>query len=89
MRFGKWLDTFLSEKGIELDEYLDTYRGEEHRALPVGFITEHIKAAHPDERAKIKSTIVMIDFKNGDVRHYLAHLGAALWEEADRYIAVV
>lgn len=89
MRFGKWLDTFLSEKGIELDEYLDTYRGEEFRALPVAFVAEHIKIAPPTEREAIKTMLIKIDFKNGDVRDYLAHLGAALWEQADQYIAVI
>ena len=88
-RFGKWLDTFLSEKGIDLDEYLDTYRGDEWRSVPVGFVTEHIKVAPPHEREAIKRTLVVIDFKNGDVRHYLAHLGAALWEKMDEFIAVV
>lgn len=89
MRFGKWLTTFLEEKGIELDEYLDTYRGEMHRAMPVGFVTEHIKVATPREREAIKTMLVKIDFVNGDVRDYLAHLGAALWEKADEFIAVV
>ncbi len=89
MRFAKWLTTFLTEKDIELDEYLDTHRGEEYRALPVGFIVEHMKIAPPKHRAHFKRALVRLDFANADIRDYLAHLGGALWEEADKYIAVV
>lgn len=89
MTFAKWITTLLDEKDIDMDEYLDTYRGDEFRALPVGFVVEHIKTAPPAERSKIKDMPVRIDFANGDARHFLAHLGAALWEQADEYIAVV
>lgn len=87
-RFNKWLDTLIEEKGIDLSEILETRRGEEGRGLPVSFIVEHIKIAPAGEQAKIKDTLVKIDFLNGDICHYLAHLGAALWEIADEYIAV-
>ncbi len=30
------------------------------------------------ERAKIKQTIVMIDFRNGDVLHFFRHLAQAV-----------
>ena len=87
--FSQWLDTYLSEAEIDLSEQLDVKRGDGMGQMPISFITEHMKLAPPEHTRPMKDTIVKIDFKNGDVKHYLAHLGQALWEEYDKYIAVL
>ena len=90
MNFNKWLDTYLDEADIDLSEQIAVNRPDGSVGeMPIGFITEHMKVAPPDHQAKMKKTIVMIDFKAGDVKHFFAHLGQALWGEYDKYIAVL
>ena len=93
MRFNKWIDTLLEEKGIDVEESLTVFKGgdknAESRELTVGFIVEHIKVTGAETPAMVKNALVRIDFANGDVRDFLAHIGASLWDEADNYIAIV
>lgn len=73
-----WLDTFLAEKGVELDETIEVEGPSGTNWMPVGVLVEFMKSAPAREQAQIKDTLVMIDFKNGDVRHFLKHLAAAV-----------
>jgi len=77
MKFDKWLDLFLVEKGIENlvfeIEYNDTVHFVEQDVL----IT-FLKSMPDDLKKKVKSTFVMIDFKNGDCVHYLKHLAESM-----------
>lgn len=77
--FNKWLDTFLEEKGIDLDESF-TVQGETwgDNHMTYGVVVEHMKIAPKSEQNKIKDMLVKIDFKNGDVRHFLRHLAQAI-----------
>jgi len=79
MAFNKWLDTYIDEAGIELEDSFDL-EGKEYGTnfFTYGAVVDAIKATTADEKAKIKNTIVMIDFKNGDVRHFFRHLAGAL-----------
>jgi hypothetical protein len=86
MKFGKWIHTLMDEKMIDMEDTVTTCRGDKTRELPIGFIVEHMIIAPADERADMKKVLVMIDFKNGDVLHFIAHLGAALWEAADEFL---
>jgi len=81
MNFIKWLDTFLDEKGIDLEESftLKSSKGTDN-IITYGVIVEHIKISSPEEQKQIKEVIVQIDFKNGDVKHFLKHLGQGLIE---------
>lgn len=76
--FNNWLDIFIDEKGILLD---DTFEIEENGTLhifEIGNIVETIKATSPKEQAEIKDMLVKIDFHNGDVIDYFKHLARAL-----------
>lgn len=77
-RFGSWLDTFLSEKGIDTEERFEVEGRSGTNSIPVGCLVEAIKAAPKHEQDGIKAMIVRIDFANGDVRRYLAHLCKAI-----------
>jgi len=79
MTFNQWLDTFIEEKGIDLEQSFET-EGPEWgtNVIPYGVIVERIKIAPPAEKAKIKDIIVKIDFKNGDILHFFRHLGKAI-----------
>ncbi len=69
--FIKWFNTFLEEKKIELGDYLTD-------DIQVGDVCQAIVDTTDSEQAKIKDTLVKIDFKNGNVCHYLKHLSQAL-----------
>jgi len=77
--FCNWLDTFNSEKGLDL-ETVFTVEGKETGAnfIPAAVVVEHMKIAGKQEQAQIKNVIVAIDFKNGDVMHFYKHLAQAL-----------
>jgi len=72
--FNKWLDTFIEEKGIDLEEYFEI----DNNLIPYGVIIEHIKITSNEEQKQIKNMLVRIDFVNGDVKQYLRHLGQAI-----------
>ena len=76
--FNKWLDTFIQEKGIDLD-YTFTIEDEGiTHIFELGNVIENIKATSKEEQNAIKDMIVKIDFNNGDVVDYFKHLSKAL-----------
>lgn len=79
MTYNKWLDTFIEEKGIDLEDHfeLTDFEGT-HHIMPYGVVIEHIKGANKQEQEDIRTIIVKIDFKNGDVRHFFRHLAQAI-----------
>jgi hypothetical protein len=78
MTFSKWLDTFLSEKGIDLEKTLTVEGASGPNYMPVEIIVQAIKAASAAEQQQIKTMFVRIDFVNGDVLDFLKHLGKAI-----------
>jgi len=79
MKFNTWIDTFLEEKGIDLEETFEikTKLGTSN-IIPYAVIIEHMKIASPADQNAIKELLIMIDFKNRDVKHFLRHLGQAI-----------
>lgn len=78
MQFNKWLDTFTAEKGLDMEQVfvVEGASGENH--IPIGCVVEAIKSAPAHEQVGIKDMIVKIDFLNGDVTKYFAHLAQAI-----------
>ena len=76
--FNNWLDTFIEEKGIALDDIFTIEENGKQHIFEIGNIVENIKATTPKEQAEIKDMIVRIDFHNGDVIDYFKHLAKAL-----------
>ena len=79
MAFNTWLDTFISEKELDLD-YTFEIEGDDWGMnwIPLQCVIDEIKNAPATERDAIKKTIVKIDFVNGDVMHFFEHLAGAL-----------
>ena len=46
--------------------------------MPVSMVVDAIKSTSAGEQAKIKDTLVRIDFANGNVLHFFKHLAGAL-----------
>jgi hypothetical protein len=78
MKFNTWIDTLISEKNIDTEATFDVEGERGTNVIPYGVVIEGIKNTSTSEQTQIKKTLVMIDFKNGDVCHYLRHLGQAL-----------
>ena len=80
MNFKKWIETLLSEKGIDQEQLLEIESAGVfgNNFMPVSVIVDAMKAAPAHEQAKMKTVLVKIDFLNGDVLHFLKHLGKAL-----------
>jgi len=78
MAFEKWLDTFIEEKGIDTERIIEAEGRSGANFIPVGCLVEAIKAAPLREQQQIKTTIVKIDFCNGDVMHFFRHLAQAI-----------
>jgi hypothetical protein len=76
--FSKWLDTFIEEKGIDLEQVFEVEGESGINSIPYGVIIEHIKIASKKEQKEIKDILVKIDFVNGDVLHFFRHLGKAI-----------
>lgn len=76
--FGRWLDTFLSEKGIDMEETLTAEGPSGPNWIPVGCLVTMMKNAPKHEQAGIKTMMVRIDFANAPVRPYLTHLARAV-----------
>lgn len=76
--FNKWIDTFLSEKGIDSEELLEAEGPLGMNYIPVGALVSSIKGSNEKNQKEIKAIMVKIDFKNGDVRHFLKHLAKAI-----------
>lgn len=76
--FQKWFDTFVEEKGIDLEQRFEVEGPSGTNSIPYGCVCEAIRTTVGNEQKQIKDTIVKIDFHNGDVLHFFRHLGQAL-----------
>ena len=77
MKFGKWLETFISEKNINKEEMF-TVEKTQVNYMNYGVVIESILNACKEEQRAIKNMLVKIDFLNGDIKDYLRHLAVAI-----------
>lgn len=78
MNFISWFNTFLSEKGIDLEEGFEVDGPSGANFMCYENVVNAIKIAPTSEQSAIKDMLVKIDFKNGDVKHYFRHLAQAM-----------
>lgn len=78
MTFAKWIDTFLSEKGIDLKEGFEVEGVTGVNFMAYENVVHAMKQASKIEQAQLKGLLVKVDFHNGDVRHCLRHLAKAI-----------
>lgn len=78
MTFNQWIDTFVSEKGIDLDHVLEAEGPSGVNFMPVQILIDAIKAAPASEQVQIRTVIVKLDFANAPVLPFFAHLAKAL-----------
>ncbi|MBK7764119.1 MAG: hypothetical protein IPI46_12375 [Bacteroidetes bacterium] len=68
-----YLRRLLDEKGISQDYVftLDTNDYWGHHIIPIEVLIEFIDNMNPQTQTQIKQKLVVIDFKNGDILHFL------------------
>jgi hypothetical protein len=78
MTFPTWIDTFISEKGLDLDHVLEAEGASGRNFIPLAVLVDAIKAAPDQERRAIKHKIVKLDFINAPVMPFFTHLAQAI-----------
>jgi hypothetical protein len=69
-----YLKNLITEKGVDLDAEIGL---DGHIGLTWQMLVDYIVAAKEYHR-EIRTMLVRIDFKNGDVFHYLRHLATGM-----------
>lgn len=77
--FATWLDTFVEEKGLDLGHRFDV-EGPQWgwNSIPLCSVIDVAKQCSTAEQARIKDTLVQIDFRNGDAMHFFEHLAKGM-----------
>ena len=78
MKFEKWLEKFLEEKGVDLEDSFEVQGDSGLNIIQYGVVMELMIITGKEEQKAIKDMMVKIDFKGGDIKDYMRHLGQAL-----------
>ena len=73
-----YLKNLLEEKRIDLETIIEVEGPSGLNVMPLQVVVDAINSTGQHEKDQIRKTLVMIDFKNGDVMHYFRHLAQAL-----------
>lgn len=84
MPFDEWIDTFLSEKGVDMDHIFAVETKKNTHYVDLRVLIENLKVSGPTIQNKVKTTLIQIDFRNGDVMHYLRFLAEGLCQASDQ-----
>lgn len=76
--FIKWLDLFIKEKGIDLEQGFTVEGPSGTNHMTYGIVIEHMKIAPQNEQKQIKDALVKLDFKNSKIEPFLKHLAQAI-----------
>lgn len=74
----KYLVTLFDEKNISLETSIEVQGASGTNFMTLQNVVDAIVIAPKHEQRKIKDILVQIDFKNGDVLHFMKHLANAL-----------
>lgn len=73
-----YLNRFFSEKQITTAVFEKTDRFGNLHIIDTEIVIEHISLTHGNERKQVEGIIRKIDFMNGDLNHFFAHLAEAI-----------
>ncbi len=76
--FSEWLDTLVSEKGLDTEHVFTVEGPSGANFIPLGCILDLIHSAPNKEQKGIQDMLVRIDFRNGVVMDYFGHLAKAI-----------
>lgn len=78
MNASTYFRRFFDEKDIDPDQTFELDLGDEWHLMTYGVVIEAIKQTRGSEADQIADMLRRIDYANGDVRHFLRHLGMGL-----------
>tara|TARA_R110002167_G_scaffold246639_1_gene452224 strand:- start:52 stop:294 length:243 start_codon:yes stop_codon:yes gene_type:complete len=78
MTFNNWLDTFVEEKGLDMNHTFEVEGEGGLNLIPLGAVVGMMQAWPTDLQAKAKTTLVKIDFANGDSVDFLKYIAAKM-----------
>lgn len=84
--FDEWLDKFIEEKEINLDEPFSIEVDGIGHLFDYASIIEQIKHTSKSQQEKIRNKIVEIEFYNADVKDFLRHLAIPLAKIENRNV---
>ena len=73
-----YLNRFFAEKEIPTVDFTVESRSGETHWMNTDVVIEHIALTRGAERTQIEGIIRKIDFHNGDLNHFFAHLAEAI-----------
>lgn len=76
--FAHWFKTFNEEKGIDPETNIEVEGPSGTNFMTLQNVFDAILSTSPAEQAAIKTMIVKIDFRNGDVIDFYKHLAKAI-----------
>lgn len=75
MTLETYINTLLEEKGISTETIIEIETVEwGTNFIPLQVVIDYILASGEDNRRTVRSTLVKIDFNNGDVMHFFKHV---------------
>ncbi len=82
---ASFFNTFFAEKDLEeltyeVESKNDSIFGTTH-LIPSTAVIEKIKTTRGEEAKQIENILRQIDFRNGDVHHFLRHLAQAMADQ--------
>lgn len=78
IEFNKWLDRYIEEKGINLEETFFLEIDGIGHLFDYASVIEQMKSTSKSEQEKIKNKIAEIEFYNADVKDFFKHLAIPL-----------
>lgn len=78
MTFSIWFKTLLSEKGIDVNQYIEVNGASGANQMPLSMVVDAVLSTGSAEQAGIKDMLVRIDYAGASVIDYLKHLAQAL-----------
>ena len=78
MSFTNYINTLLEEKNIDQESHLNFESNDLAHIMPIACVVEFINTLPDHAKEQIKKTLVMIDYKNGDVKHFLTYIAKGM-----------
>ncbi|ATI36414.1 MAG: hypothetical protein WBD41_26530 [Rhodococcus sp. (in: high G+C Gram-positive bacteria)] len=77
MDFDTWIDNFVVRRRYDLNHRFENLGTDGNRSVPLGAIVEHCKRTGPDDKVKIRGSLISLDL-HGDPLDHFQRLAAAL-----------
>ena len=70
MDFDTWIDTFVVNKRYDLNHRFTNLGTQGTQSLPLGAVVELCKRTGPDEKVKIRGSLISLDLHGNPLDHF-------------------